>query len=774
MRRARLQLIGCQTLSMLLGGLSASGAWAQTSPDTSSSAAAAANPGELQEVVVTAERRSSTVQSAPLSITAYTGAQLQAEGITDIGEVGYETPGISEKNSGPGQTEYEMRGISSSGGTSPTVGFYLDDVPLTAPAEGLEGKVVIDPSLYDLNRVEVLRGPQGTLYGSGSMGGTIRLITNQPELNTTAASADLRGSGTQGGGGNYAANLMANLPVVTDTVALRIVGTYSYTSGWIDRIVENPFPQETDGGFTRGNVLSAPVESVHTDTNWERLEGVRASLLWTPAENLTITPMAFYQGITQGGPNYVDVPPGIDYEAHYQPFDVNEPYSDNFELFSLPIKYSLPGVDINSISAYYKRNTALTQDSSEVGQDFLEALIGVPDVSYAEAGPLTAFENDHTSQYSQEIRLSSTYQGPFQWVVGGFYENYVARTGIGTTTPGPIVAETFGVPSYFFLTFKNTLDQYAGFGEASYQLDAFRLTAGVRYYSYSGKVDEVEGGGLISGPAAPLAYTLPTGNSGANPKLNLSYEPSKDVTLYAQAAKGFRPGGANTPPPVTCPNNALSYGPDDVYSFEAGEKLRLDDNRFTVNSAGYFENWKGIQQLITETCGATYTANAGTAHVYGAEIEANLAMTSDLVISNGLAYTHATIASIESGTGFSVGDRVQSVPDWTNTTAITYTHEVASDYELVLRATNVYTGTSTEPYFYGVDRIPVRDIVNVRAGLSSRSHISVFLFADNLGNKHANLGVPEELFSFVPSINRVTTNQPRTIGAELSYAFTGK
>ena len=450
MDRTTLQRMGYVT--MLLGALPGSGAWAQTSPDGIAASGNAPAAGDLQEVVVTAERREGTVQSTPLSITAISGAQLQAQGITGLTELGYETPGISEKNSGPGQTEFEMRGISSSGGTSPTVGFYLDDVPLTAPAEGLEGKVVIDPSLYDLNRVEVLRGPQGTLYGSGSMGGTIRMITNQPDPTSSSASAQVRGSGTQGGSGNYAANVMANVPLISDTLALRVVGTYSYVGGWLDRVVEGNFPQETDAGFTRGNVLASPATKVYDNVNWERLQGVRASLLWRPSENLTITPTAFYQGIAQGAPNYVDVPPGIDSEAHYQPFDVREPYFDNFELFTLPIKYSLPGVDVNSISAYYKRNTSLSQDSSEVAQDFMTALIGIPDVSYAEAGALSALETDHTSQISQEIRLSSSYRGAFQWVVGGFYENYVARTGIGTTTPGPIVAATFGAPSYFFLT----------------------------------------------------------------------------------------------------------------------------------------------------------------------------------------------------------------------------------------------------------------------------------------------------------------------------------
>jgi outer membrane receptor protein involved in Fe transport len=737
------------------------------------------NAVELQEVVVTAERRAGTVQSTPLSITAISGAQLEAQGITSLNDVGYQTPGISEKNSGPGQTEYEMRGISSAGGTSPTVGFYLDDVPLTSPAEGLEGKVVVDPSLYDLNRVEVLRGPQGTLYGSGSMGGTIRLITNQPDPASFAASTKVSGSDTQDGGGNYSVNAMVNLPLVTDRLALRIVGTDTYTSGWIDREVLNPFPLETNAGFTRGDVLTAPVVAKHDDANWERLEGMRTSLLWQPNENLTITPTAFYQKIDQGAPNYVDAPPGISYETHYQPFDVNEPYSDSFGLYSLPIKFTFQGIELTSITAYYRRNSSLTQDSSEVAQDFLQALFpmapGVTTISYAAAGPLTAYETDHTNQFSQEVRLASTGNGPFRWVIGGFYENYVARTNIGTTTPGPAVAANpfIGVPSYFFLDFKNILKQYAGFGEASYQLGDFRLTAGMRYYSYNGDVNEVEGGGLISGPAAPFVYVLPNGNSGANPKLNLSYEPTKDVTVYGQVAKGFRPGGVNVPPPVTCPSNPLQYGPDNVWSYEIGEKLRFLDNRLIINSSAYYEDWRGIQQLVTELCGATYTANAGVAHVYGGELEATWVINPELTLSTAAGYTNARIASVEPGAAFTVGERVQSVPDWTDTTSIAYTQPLNNAWDLVFRATDVYVGTSTDLSFQ-LNQIPVRNIVNLRAGLIGKNNLSVFLFADNVTDKRADLGDPEEIFTFVPALNRETTNQPRTVGVELSYAIYGK
>jgi iron complex outermembrane recepter protein len=729
----------------------------------------------LQEIVVTAERQRGTVQSTPMSITAYSGAQLEAQGVTDLSEVGYQTPGVSERNSGPGQTEYEMRGISSSGGTSPTVGFYLDDVPLTAPAEALEGKVVVDPSLYDLNRIEVLRGPQGTLYGSGSMGGTIRLITNQPDLTATSGAAAVSGSGTDGGGGNYSTNLMVNVPLVTDKLALRIVGTDAYTSGWINRVVLNPFPQETNGGFTRGNVLGVPAQSVHPDVNWERIEGFRAKLLWQPSDNLSLTPTLFYQRIDQGGPNYVDQPPGISLETHYQPFDVPEPYSDNFALYSLPIVYKFASVELTSVTAYYRRNTSMTQDTSEVAQDFLTALIGIPDVSYEEAGPLTAYETDHTSQFTQELRLSSAGRGPLRWVIGGFFENYVARTNIGTTTPGPIVTELFGTPSYFYLHFKNILKQYAGFGQISYKLGDFRLTAGARYYSYDGDVNELEGGGLISGVGSPLVYVLPNGNSGANPEFNVAYEPTKDATVYARIAKGFRPGGVNAPSPVTCPTNPLQYGPDDVWSYEGGEKLRLLDGHLTVNSAGYYEDWRGVQQMVSELCGATYTANAGIAHVVGGETEATWLIIPGLTVSTAAGYSHAYIASIEAGassSSFAVGDLVQSVPEWTDTSSIAYSRSLNDNWEFVSRATDIYVGTSTDLAFQ-LSRLPAWNVLNLRVGLVGARNVSGFLFANNVTDKRAYVGDPGEISFEVPSINRAMTNQPRTVGVELTYAVDG-
>src|ERR1700744_6462172 len=236
--------------------------WAQSAPPSQ----------ELQEIVVTAEKRESTVQKTPISITAITGADLQAQGLSDMASVAQQVPGVSFKTSGPGQTEFEMRGLTSTGGESPPVGFYLDDAVLTPAAMAQNGKTVIDPSLFDLNRVEVLRGPQGTLYGAGSMGGTIKLVTNQPDPKAFGVNVEVIGSGTTDGGGfNHTENVMLNIPLMQDVAALRLVGTDKYIDGWIDRKVVSPFPAEVNNSTVRGDVAAAPVIADFSHSNWERL-----------------------------------------------------------------------------------------------------------------------------------------------------------------------------------------------------------------------------------------------------------------------------------------------------------------------------------------------------------------------------------------------------------------------------------------------------------------------------------------------------------------------
>src|ERR1700682_5799922 len=264
---------------------------------SASAASPAEDTGGLAYIVVTAEKFRSTVQDTPISMSAVSGDQLAAEGLTTIEELTREVPGLSMRSAGPGQTEYEARGLASSAGSAPTVGFYLDETPLSPPAAAQIGKVVIDPSLYDINRIEVLRGPQGTLYGSGSMGGTVKIVTNQPKLSAFEGTFQGTLSQTQGGSTNGGGNLMVNIPM-GDKLALRLVASDSYRSGWIDRVVISPFPPDT---LTRGNVLAAPVQSVAHGVNTEKLYGGRASLLFQPNDNLSVVAALLLQRMVMGG-----------------------------------------------------------------------------------------------------------------------------------------------------------------------------------------------------------------------------------------------------------------------------------------------------------------------------------------------------------------------------------------------------------------------------------------------------------------------------------------
>src|SRR6202790_1905471 len=294
----------------------------------------------LEEIIVTAEKRESTVQATAISMTALSAGDLAQENIVSVEDLVGKVPGISLRTAGPGQTEYEMRGLSSGGGTAATVGFYIDETPLSASAVALNGRTVIDPDLFDLNHVETLRGPQGTLYGSGSMGGTIKLVTNQPKLGIFEGATDTTVSQTSHGSTNGGGSLMLNLPI-SDIAALRTVMTAKYVSGFIDRIIappgEFPAPSQPAGSpgaptlcaynCVRGDVVNAPVEKVVKGANLERFISARAILLVKPSDPLSITTTLMYQRIEADGYNNFQQPPGG--LALYQPYDQPEPYYDS-------------------------------------------------------------------------------------------------------------------------------------------------------------------------------------------------------------------------------------------------------------------------------------------------------------------------------------------------------------------------------------------------------------------------------------------------------------
>ena len=539
----------------------------------------AENNTGLEEIVVTAEKRESTVQATPISITALSAADLAQENIENIEDLVGKVPGISLRTAGPGQTEYEMRGLSSGGGTAATVGFYIDETPLSASAVALNGRTVIDPDLFDLNHVETLRGPQGTLYGSGSMGGTIKLVTNQPKLGKFEGATDATVSQTTHGSTNGGGSLMLNIPL-GEIAALRTVMTAEYVSGFIDRVIAPPgeFPSPTVQAGTpgapalcayycqRGDVVDAPVEKVVKGANLNRFISARAILLVKPSDPLSITTTLMYQRIEADGYNNYQSPPGG--LELYQPYDQPEPYYDAFKMASLKVEYNFGPATLTSATSYWKRDVVQSTDSTEALQN-INNLTHLVNGAYVPNFIQNLYsEEDPTTQFAEELRLTSNDSGKLRWVGGLYFAKLDSGYITHNQEPGFATALTCGYASYpvagycpasavgpvnstlrypdpslppypspeaanpngvvFNDNNPNVLKQSAVFGEGTFSFtDELKLTAGIRFFHFSidNHADQA-GLGTASVNQDHTILTQSASGSAVLPKLNLSYQPT--------------------------------------------------------------------------------------------------------------------------------------------------------------------------------------------------------------------------------------------------------
>jgi iron complex outermembrane receptor protein len=750
--------------------------------------------GQLEEIIVTAEKRESTIETTAISLTAVSGADILNRGFTDLASLMQSVPGVSIRTSGPGMTEFEMRGVASNGGNSPTVGFYFDETPLTAPAATNEGKIVISPDLYDLNRVEVLRGPQGTLYGSGSMGGTIRVIPNAPNPDALEASAEAKFADTDHGGFDHAENAMINLPFWSGRAALRIVGSYSFDAGWIDRVViapgQLPFPSNlVNGNYTvRGNVLAAPIATEYHDVNDVEKTGVRVSAVVMPIDGLIITPSYLYQKLRAGGLPYIDSVPGTD--AMYQPFDTAERYRDELHLEALSVKYRTDVFEISSATAYWSRHEPLIQDTAESWTTALAppTSLGIKTFGPGGGGLGAAYadEDNQSHQTTEELRVSSVGDTRFKWLIGYFYSDFEAPWDIIFPSQSGASNPLIGTNNLFSYYTPFKILQQSVFGEVTYNItEPFAITVGARRYHYDAPVYLNQYGGLTS----TIVEATEENAQGVTPKVSLSYQFDKDFLIYATAAKGFRPGGGTGPVPTSGPLSCeaqlmiqygsngkfvpgpLAFSSDSVWSYELGEKWRSSDGRFSVNAAGYFESWVGVQQVnALSSCGYVYTANAGDAHVYGGELEAKAIVVRDLEAAANVSYSHSTLVSANLiDAGFNPGTPIQQVPKWTASASIAYRHDLTGDLALTARAESTYVGSRTDATFY-VNTLPSYDLTNLRAGVNGERWSAV-LFVNNVTDKRALLNNITQDAVNLATFNRVAVSQPRTAGIDLNYKF---
>jgi iron complex outermembrane receptor protein len=773
-----------------------------------------------EEVKVTAMKREETVQSTPVSVTAPTEEVLRDRGVENIEEVAANVADFTVQNLGPGQSTVAIRGVSSGQiardqpGVREQVGAYLDESVISLSL------FTPDMDLFDMNRVEVLRGPQGTLFGSGSEGGTVRYITNQPQLGVSSVFGEIGGSSINSGGagGDFKAGF--NVPL-SSTVALRGVGYYNRLAGWMEAV--HPLGYFKPGAFT-----------FEKNVNTGDREGARLALAIAPDENLTITPRFVYQKVAMEGWNRVD-----DYNILDNPFtttrpssplgdnrlftQLNEPYTDKFTLGDLNIKYNFGNLVLTSITSFTNRDILVVRDATALTASVTGGTIGLAENVYTLDAPL----NDATQAHgwTQELRLTGgTGKDRFQWVVGGFYSD--TRRAYQQTLPvrgfTDLTNNDFGTaqsvyaPKDFLywsaIRYKDR--QYAFFGEGTFAVtNQFSLTAGLRYYHYKDDKDLI-----FDGLFAPAEPTLDSGSvnaDGVAPRFIASYKVSDSTTLNAQASKGFRLGGINDPIliPLCSPDALITFGghntwkDETAWNYEIGSKTRFLGGRGSVNASAFYVDITDLQVVVTaDGCSSRLVLNAPKARSVGGEVEFGLAPTDNLDFSLSGSYNDAKFRSTLSGpasgvvgTGIRDGNRLPSVPKFQIALAATYQQDVAEGFRGYATATYQHVGSR---YTQAVDQeagvgtidllafqegggktiggpltqntftfdplLPAYDIANARLGVR-HGNWDVAFYVNNITNERALLALDRE--RGLLARQGFLTNQPRTFGLTTRFDF---
>ncbi len=788
------------------------GVWLAAAGAAHAAAEATSQSGGLQEVIVTAEKRAESEQTVPMSMTTFTAATLQQKAINDFFDYATKVPNLAFAPTGDGVSTartVSIRGISGDNVT----GFYIDDVPLPDS---------IDPRVLDLDNIEVLRGPQGTLYGARSMGGTVRLITKEPDLAQFSATVQGGVSDTdRTDRPNYTADGIVNIPLVQDRLALRLSGFYDYEAGYFKRSwCTDPatagvtcFPLSTAGRTTISNVAAI-------DTY-----GGAASLTVKAGDAVSITPRVMLQRANYNGfplGDYNSMPQnGIGFPAPSGPytlpkplvtddftqarfFDVPEGGSDWWDLYSLTVRWNTGIGEFVSSTAYFDRRVDETEDQSE----FIWAALTsgacanpAPYCNPPEPGPIEEIKD--YQRFVEEARFASHLPGPLQFVVGAFYSDFHGRVPFASLYPPSQVANLDnvftggqpnnpdGIPNLVFAQdFHTDVQEPALFGELYWDfMQAWRATVGLRWYSVKTTSNGFEeglavGGGKIVSPEATNK------ENGVNPKFELDYHFDPDKMVYGLASKGFRPGGVVPIVPPGTPGTAndcvaalaqvnpnitladtRSFHSDSLWNYELGTKTSWLDRRVTLNAAAFYIDWKNIQQAVLLPCGFQFIANAGAASSKGGELELHAAATRHLQASLGVGYQDAKITE-KGESAQSVGSPVFNVPDWTGNGALTYTTPLTNHWNLVGVVDYSYVGSSySSANASDLSRKrPAYRLLNARLALSNGS-TEVALFGKNLTNEVTNLGDNRSIAAEVPGRPRLFINQPITIGIEFSEHF---
>jgi iron complex outermembrane receptor protein len=721
-----------------------------------SAAADASKTPPIEEIFVTARKTSERLQDAPMSIAVVSSDRIEKTGVITLEDLGRAVAGLTIVSAAPGQNTITLRGLSG----NYTVGLYLDDTPLSIGVGLAFGSnLVLDPALVDLDRIEVLRGPQGTLYGASSFGGTVRYITNQPDLTETHATAKTTLSDTDRGGFNQEVDSLLNLPLIPGYVAVRAMAFERDYSGYIDR-----YPTDPNNYLA---VLSGPADM---NVNTEKTYGGRISIEAKPTDAFSATLSAFYQRMDLGGAYTFDDPPGS-FDHPIQSRLVPEPSTDRLSLYTLTLQGDVQAVHVTSSTSYLDRYGFNAEDDSKPLNFFVPLDAVYPSAIFAENG---------NHDFVEEVRASGS-AGPVHALAGLFYAHAVSYGSLNWPAPPQYVA-VFGegVPAvYGWNDFLDT--QKAAFAEVNIDLaPGFQATLGDRIYRQNQRYG-VYVTGFFNGGTSPTKFSTSEA-SGTTPKYGLSYHVSSDILTYATVSKGYREGGPLFQVPSLCDADLANIGlsspptafkPDSIWNYELGAKTQWLDRRLTINSALYYIDWTNIQQAISlPTCGFAFTGNFGTASSKGAEFEMDYEPTAALRLGLSFAYNEAKLTSTIPGAQGQAGETLEYAPKWSGTISAEYTRQIAADTSAYLRGD--FNITSHE--FANFDtQSAYRDVagyslLNLRLGVKHKAWQGA-LFVRNALDRRAETELPVANGIDLPTQRRISLNRPRTIGIDIRFDY---
>jgi len=796
-------------------------AWAQEQPAPTPPPAAAE---ETEVIIVTARKREENVQDVPFAISAKTGDDLREAGSGNLEDIARIVPSLSVQNLGPGQSQVAIRGISAGQivrdqpGVKEQVGIYLDESVVSLSL------FTPDLDLFDLNRVEVLRGPQGTLFGSGSVSGTVRYITNQPNLEEIDAALEGGINFVENGGRGGDLKGMINMPLLEEKLALRVAAYWTAYPGFIDALT----PSGKDHDVNEGD-------------RW----GLRASLLFQPTESIRITPRVIYQDISVDGMNRQDrwnilanefnteIPTrSIGKREQYR--QLEERFEDEFLLVDLTASWDINEfVSLTSISSYTDRDILMLRDATQLtgsitGQegafnepepppDPRNPHPGFPIGIYTLDAPLD--DSTDVQVFTQELRLAGEI-GPFAWV-GGFFWSDIERTyGQSLFVDGFEAAEIAFQTANGFTPFQTEdalastdvlffshipydFRQWALFGEGTWSVtEQFHATVGLRYFDFE-EDRRLNFGGIFA--ALTIDEPGDASSDGVNPRFILSYTPTDNVELSVQAAKGFRLAGVNDPlnVPICSPADLATFGgfdtwgDEEVWNYEIGAKTQWADGRITANGAVFYADIDDLQATLEAgTCSSRIIFNVPKARAVGFELELAADATENLTFSASMNYTDAELRSTVTSTpvagppvvvgGIEKGNRLPTIPKFQLAAAGTYTvpgafrdmdgfatlsyQHVGSRWTqtgdqdpVFLNPVNLITsvGAPTVSTLTFDPKMSAYDLVNARVGVRNERWELAF-YINNLSDERAELALDRERGGRA----RVgfLTNQPRTYG----------